>query len=51
MFFANSEFIFAIKDSKYASRGLEHTLDTSQNRGIFFAFIPKNPKFTLQGPL
>jgi len=39
-FFANSEFIFAIKGPKLARRGLEHTLDMAQNRG-FFLLLPQ----------
>jgi len=41
-FFANSEFIFAIKDPKLAMRGLEHILDTAQNRELLFTFTLEN---------
>jgi len=44
IFFANSESIFAIRDPKLPQRALEHTLETAQYRGLFFTFIPEEPK-------
>ena len=40
IFFANFEFIFAIKNPELATvgEGLEHTLNVAQNR-VFFTFI------------
>jgi len=49
-FFANSKFIFAIKDPKLVRRGLEYTLEIAQYRGLFFTFTPRKPKHYLVGP-
>jgi len=46
-FFANFEFIFAIKDSQSTRRGLEYTLNMAQNRGLFVYFYIENPKVYL----
>jgi len=50
-FFANSEFIFAIRDPKSSRRDLEHTLETAQYRGLFFTFTHGEPKHYPAGPI
>jgi len=49
-FFANSEFILAIRDPKLARRGPEYILDMAQYRGLFFYFCPRKLKIYLTRP-